>query len=109
MSVPHFDTFLAKRCRIKGGCAYIQYGAQNLCNGVSFSPKLLLYDFDVSKVTSNSLWYDFRLSSFDFAVWDQIQCVEVCIHGQKGGRAKIYLCLYLRKQFFLWSMLKKKK
>lgn len=87
MSVPHFHSFLGKRCRIKGGCAYMQYAAQNLCNGVSFCPKLLLYGSAVSKVTSNSLWYDFRLSSFDFAVWDQIHYVEVHIHGQVGGRA----------------------
>lgn len=65
----------------------MQYGVQNLCCVVSFSPKLLLYGSDVNKVTSNSLWYDFRLSSFEFVVWDQTQCVEVHIHRQKGGRA----------------------
>lgn len=107
MSVPHFDTFIGKKCRIKGGCAYLEYGAENLCNGVRFSLKLLLFGSGVNKATSNSLWCDLRCNSFDLQSGNKPSVLKCIYIFRTVEGHKIYLFLYFRKQFFLWSVLEK--
>lgn len=89
---------------LRGGNACIQYGAWNLSSSVSFQARFIWLYCQQSSNSYGSL----DSNNFIFS-GNKPVVLKYSYMGKKTGKREIYLLLYLRKQFFLWSVLKKAK